>query len=102
MAFTGDFVDAHRAYHFGFINEIFNSKNEMLNAVREKAKVIASNPPVAVQGSKIALNYAENHSTEDSLNQVGLFNTAFLRNPDLYEAIGSYFEKRNPKFSSKL
>jgi len=66
------------------------------------AKEIASNSLLAVQGTKIALNYAADHSTEDSLNQIALWNSAFLQSDDLYEAITSFVNKSKPVFRNKL
>jgi hypothetical protein len=56
------------------------------------AAKIARNSPLVVQGTKLVLNYADEHSTDDSnisniacvdcyagLNQVALWNTAFLQ-----------------------
>ena len=40
----------------------------MINASIELAETIARKSPIAVQGSKINLNYARDHSTEDNLN----------------------------------
>jgi enoyl-CoA hydratase/carnithine racemase len=37
----------------------------MLEAARKLAGTIANNSSIAVQGTKIALNYAEDHPTED-------------------------------------
>ena len=45
----------------------------MLKAGRALALEISKNSPRAVQGTKICLNYAENHSTADALNQVSSF-----------------------------
>ena len=42
----------------------------MLKAAVETATVIASKSPIAVQGTKMALVYARDHSVPDSLEQV--------------------------------
>ena len=45
-------------------------QEELLKQARAMATAIAQNSPRAVQGSKVCLNFAEDHSTSDSLNQV--------------------------------
>jgi len=102
MAFTGEGVSAQRAFHFGYENEVYNSKDEMLAAARKLAKTIAANSPLVVQGVKNVLNYADEHSLEDSLNQVTLWNSAFLLSDDFTEAIASFMQKKTPVFRNKL
>jgi len=102
MAFTGDSVSAQRAFHFGFVNEVFETKDDLLKGARKMAENIAKNSPLAVQGTKIALNYAEQHTTQDALDQVTLWNTSFLHSDDLVEAITSFVQKRKPNFNDTL
>jgi len=103
MAFTGETINAQRALKFGFVNESYSTKDEMLKAARDIAQKIAMNSPLAVQATKVVLNYADEHTEQDSLNQVALWNAAFLRSNDLMEAITSFLQKRKPTFSnSKL
>jgi len=74
----------------------------MLKGARELASRIAQNSPLVVQGSKICLNYADEHPTADSLNQVALWNAAFLQSEDLVEAMSAFMEKRKAIYKSKL
>lgn len=74
----------------------------MLRTAFEKAKKIAENSPLVVQGTKMSLNYALDHSLEDSLNQVALWNSAFLQSEDLFEAFASFLQKKKPVFKNYL
>jgi enoyl-CoA hydratase len=38
----------------------------------------------------------------ESFKQIQLWNAAFLQSKDLTEAITAHFEKRKPKYTSKL
>ena len=58
--------------------------------------------PLIVQSTKVVLNYAAEHSEEDALNQVALWNSAFLRSHDLMEGMMSFMQRRAPKWKSKL
>jgi enoyl-CoA hydratase/carnithine racemase len=66
------------------------------------ASTIASHSPLVVQGTKKVLNYSDEHSLEDGLEYVALWNTSFLRSEDLTEAVTSFISKQPPKFRNKL
>jgi len=103
MAFSGVPVSADRVLKHGFVNEVYSTKEDMLVAARELAQKIAANSPLALQGTKIALNYTDEHNEADSLNQVALWNSAFLQSDDLLESFASFMEKRKAIFKkSKL
>jgi len=102
VAFTGEPFSADRALAFGFVNKVSPTKEEMLKDARLLAEKIAANSLLVVQGVKVALNYADEHSTEDSLNQIALWNSAFLMSDDLTEAVTSFLMKKKPVFKSKL
>lgn len=102
MAFTGSDYDAKTLYQHGFLNHVYESHEECLKAARTMAANIASNSPLVVQGTKYMLNYAEEHTTDDGLMHVALWNSALIKSEDLTEAVMSYMEKRKPKFINKL
>jgi enoyl-CoA hydratase/carnithine racemase len=49
-------------------SRVFDTHEALLDAAITLASVIARKSPIAVQGSKINLNYARDHSTDDSFN----------------------------------
>jgi len=102
LAFTSDEMSADRALQCGLVNSVYENRDQMLEAGRSMANRIASLSPLVVQGTKITLNYAEEHSIEDGLFQVALWNTAFLRSDDVGEAVMSFMQKRPPKFRNRL
>jgi len=102
MAFTGSSVTAERAMRFGFVNEVYETKESMLEGARAMAKTISSNSPLVVQSVKKVLNYAEEHDTKDALNHVAMWNAAFLESEDLVEAISGFLQKTTPVFRNKL
>ena len=55
-----------------------------------------------VQGTKRVFNYSEEHTAAESLEYVALWNTSFLDNDDLKEAVQAFFEKRKPAFKCSL
>jgi len=74
----------------------------MFEAAQKMAVTIASNSPLIVQATKHIMNYAEEHSIDDGLDYVKLWNSAFLKSDDLTEAFMAFMEKRKPVFKNKL
>jgi len=102
MAFTASDLSAERALQVGFVNAVYENKEALLEAGRALAARIASLSPLVVQGTKVVLNYAEEHSVEDSLFQVALWNAAFIKSDDAVEAMMAFMEKRPAKFRNRL
>jgi len=102
MAFVSEPIDAKRALRAGLVNEVFPNKEELLAKAREMASKIASHSPLVVQGAKTVLNFSEEHSTEEGLQYVALWNSAFLKSDDLMEAVMAFMQKRKPVFKNRL
>lgn len=102
MVFTSNPLNAKRALRHGLVNEVYASQEEMLKAARDMARKISSLSPLVVQGSKVVMNYADEHSIEEGLEHVALWNSAFLKSSDLAEAVGAFMSKREAKFKCKL
>jgi len=102
MALTGTPISSERALQFGLVNQVFQTKEAMLEAARSTAHIISCNSPLTVQSTKIVLNYAEEHSVKDGLMQVALWNSSFLESEDLLEAFSSFLQKKTPNFRNKL
>ncbi|MCY1378681.1 hypothetical protein D9M69_663370 [compost metagenome] len=71
----------------------------MLAAAMLCAKEIASKPPIAIWGTKQAVNYARDHSVEDSLRQMGWLQGAIWSNAHVRESITAMKEKRAGSFT---
>ena len=67
LAYTGDRFDGTRAYQYGLVNQIFESRDEMMSHVRGVARRIAQHSPVAVRASKEAITYARDHAVDEAL-----------------------------------
>jgi enoyl-CoA hydratase/carnithine racemase len=102
LAFTGEPLNAERALNCSFVNNVYPDKSTLLNEARNLAKQINSNSPLVVQGTKHIINFSEEHSIDEGLAYVALWNCSFLKSDDLTEAMMSYMQKRPPKFRNKL
>jgi enoyl-CoA hydratase len=103
LAYSGRRLPAHKAQALGFVNELFDTHEEMLGHVMELAREIASKSPLAVHGSKVMINYARDHSIADGLDfiatwQAGMFNPT----ADMYESFRAKQEKRDPVYEDLL
>ena len=70
----------------------------MLSAVMVTAREIATKNPVAVSGSKVMINYARDHSTDDALDYIAVWQTGMLAREHMKEAFTSQAEKRPAKY----
>ena len=99
LAYTGRRLSAQKALGYGLVNEVFESGEAMLAAALQCAKEIASKPPIAIWGTKQAVHYARDHSTEDSLRQMGWLQGAIWSNRHVIESITAMKEKRAGQFT---
>lgn len=70
----------------GLVSKVYADKETSLQAALELAKEIAGKSPVAVQGTKTALNYSRNHSVRDGLDFMSNLNMCLLQSEDLIKA----------------
>ena len=103
LAYSGRRLMAQRALELGFVNELFDSQEQMLAHVTKLAEEIASKSPLAVHGSRVMINYARDHTIADGLDyiatrQAGMYNPAV----DMMESFAAKSEKREPKYDDLL
>ena len=98
LAYTGRRLSAAKALDYGLVNEVFDTQEAMLAAALQCAKEIASKPPVAIWGTKQAVNYARDHSVEDSLRQMGWLQGAIWSNQHVRESVAAMKQKRVGEF----
>jgi enoyl-CoA hydratase len=99
MAYTGKDIDAQRALAIGLVNAVFGNSDEVLAGARALALEIASNSPLAVQGTKAVLAANDGRSVDEGLEFVAHWNTMYLQSNDLREAMMAFVEKRPPVFN---
>jgi len=102
MIFTGEPLGADRAAQSGLVNRVFEDKSIMLKEARLFCQKIAANSPLIVQSAKRILRLAENMRTEDALDYLAVWNTAFLESDDLLAAVSGFMQKKPPTFINKL
>ena len=70
----------------------------MMDAVMETASEIASKSPLAVHGTKEAINYSRDHTVEDSLRHIALWQSGMFHPEDLEESFKANAEGRTPSY----
>lgn len=101
VCFTARKFDSQEAKEQGLISQVFPDKESMMTASLKLATNIAAMSPVAVQGTKINLNYSRDHSVEEGLDFIAHWNMSMLQSEDLMKAAVSFISKDDepPEFS---
>jgi enoyl-CoA hydratase len=99
MAYTGRRVSAEEAFDMGLVNRVYDTQDAMLAGVMSIAQEIAENAPLAVYGCKRAITYARDHTTQEGLEWINLWNASMLQNDEISEAMLARKEKREGVFA---
>jgi enoyl-CoA hydratase len=99
MAFTGDRLGAERALAVGLVNQVLPNAETLLAQALTMARAIAAKSPLAIAGSKMALNYAVDHPTSQALQQMTLLQSAIFDIDEMARAIAAWKEKRPAEFA---
>ena len=94
MAYTGERVDAQRALAAGLVNAVLPDAAALLDHAMALAREIAAKSPLAIAGSKLALNHARDHGVAASLAQMTLLQSAIFDTAEMAEAIAAWKGKR--------
>lgn len=99
MAYTGERVEAKRALETGLVNAVLADSGALFDHAMSLARQIAAKSPLAVAGSKMALNHARDHGTAAALQQMTLLQSAIFDTTEMAEAIAAWKEKRDGDFA---
>lgn len=102
LSYTGRRLYADEARSCGFVNAVFDTQADMLKAVMGIAAEIAERSPLAVHGSKEMINYARDHSIEDGLKQIAVWQAGMFHPRDMMESFKAKSEKRDADFDDLL
>jgi enoyl-CoA hydratase len=98
---TGDRLKAEDAWAMGLVTDLVEGPEDALPAARALAARIAALPPLAVQGTKRALNQVLRHRATEVLDLSFAFEAASMASDDLAEAIAAFKERREPKYQGR-
>ena len=102
MAYTGDRMNAQRALAVGLVNAVLPDAAATLNHALTLARSIAAKSPLAIAGSKLALNHARDHGTAAALQQMTLLQSAIFDIDEMARAISAWKDKSAAQFDALL
>ncbi len=86
LCFTGENFGADEAARLGFVSRVSPSDSALMDTTMEICRAISNNSPVAVQGTKLSLNYSRDHTVKEGLEHIALHNSAALMSNDLLDS----------------
>ena len=98
MAYTGDRMPAERALAVGLVNAVLPDAAATLQHALALAHGIAAKSPLAIAGSKLALNHARDHGTAAALQQMTLLQSAIFDSGEMATAIAAWKAKQAAAF----
>ena len=98
---TGDPLTAEEAHAMGLVTDLVETPEEVLAAATALAERIAALPPLAVQGTKRALNRLTKDRAEEVLSTSLEGELVTLGSEDLLEALDAFKEKRPGAFKGR-
>ena len=99
LAFTGRNFSAHEAKEWGFVNRLYDSHEALIEGALEMAEEITSNSPAAVFGCKKVIDFSRDHTIDEGLDWINMWNASMLSQSELMEGFRSYKDKTEGKFA---
>jgi len=100
MAYLGDRLGAERALAVGLVNAVEADAAGALARALAMAGAIAAKSPLAIAGSKAALNYAVDHPTAEALAHMTLLQSAIFDLDEMATAITAWKVKTHAYFEA--
>ncbi len=100
LAYTGERLSAARALELGLVNAVLPDAEALLAKALGVAASIAAKSPLAIAGSKLAINHARDHGTAAALHQMTLLQSAIFDVAEMGVAIEGWKAKRAGEFES--
>jgi enoyl-CoA hydratase len=102
LAFTGRRMPAQRAYEVGLVQHVYPDHQALVDGVLETAREIAGKSPLAIWGTKVAMNFARDHGVDAALDQIADWQAGMFQPADMTEAFTAKAEGRAPGFPDLL
>ncbi|XP_044257309.1 delta(3,5)-Delta(2,4)-dienoyl-CoA isomerase, mitochondrial [Tribolium madens] len=102
LCYTARKMPATEALQSGLVSKVFEDKASMIEGVIGIAKEISKKSPVAVQGTKVSLVYSRDHTVQEGLDHIALWNQLMLQSEDFATATVAQATKQKDIVFSKL
>ena len=98
LAYTGRKFLPAEALELGFMNKVFETKEELEKGSLELAKEIASKSPLVTRVIKKQINYARDHSVKEALDYHAAWNSSLISGQDMEAAMKAFMEKSKANY----
>ncbi len=99
LAYTGERLGAARALELGLVNAVLADAGALLHHTMTVAASVAAKSPLAIAGSKLAINHARDHGTAAALHQMTLLQSAIFDSAEMALAIDGWKAKEAGNFA---
>ncbi len=100
LIFTGEMIDAKKAYEFGIVNKVV-PQDKLLDEAKEIARKIAKNGPLAVRAAKRLVEKGlETSLRSGEAMEIEAWANLFATE-DQKEGMKAFLEKRKPEFKAR-
>ncbi|WP_425992745.1 enoyl-CoA hydratase-related protein [Brevundimonas sp. TWP2-3-2] len=99
LAYTGATLTVDRAERLGMINAVLPDAEAVVTAALDMAKRIATKAPLAISGSKAALNHARDHSVAEGLEWIAVMQGSLWSPADVTAAIQARMSRAEGEFA---
>jgi enoyl-CoA hydratase len=100
LIYTGEIIGAEEAKRIGLVAEVFEP-DELMERVRERAKLIMSKGPLAIGAAKRVMNKGVDLSLDAALELEKQAFSALFGSTDQTEGMHAFVEKRPAKFTGR-
>ena len=100
LAYTGRRVYAEEAKALGLVNAVFDTQEQMLDAVGAIAREIATKSPLAITSTKQLLNYGRDHSIDETLQFQQLWMGAMTQGPEMRRYFAAKEQGQPPSYDN--
>lgn len=100
LIWTAATFDADEADRLGLVNRLVDDE-ELEAAAGELAQALAAQPPIAVRGTKRAVDAATRQTLAEGLREAAVGQAACIRSADFIEAVTAFAGRRPPTFQNR-
>ncbi|XP_025422612.1 delta(3,5)-Delta(2,4)-dienoyl-CoA isomerase, mitochondrial isoform X2 [Sipha flava] len=100
LAFTARKFNSSEAKNIGFVSQVYDTKESLLENVMNIASDIANKSPVGIQMTKRSVIYSRDHTVQEGLDHIADWNQILLQSEDFIKAaMAAATKDKKPTFS---
>jgi enoyl-CoA hydratase/carnithine racemase len=99
MMFTGEPMSAAEAHRIGFVNRVYDSREDMMAALSAYARKFEQASPEAIRLGRRAFGLLSEMTADQALNAAQFFLMPFHLGEDIREGANAFLDKRPPSWT---